>query len=109
MSNASDCVSLDAPWPDGHYRETTHTAITTDMSREVRSAKDGEAVLTCGALGLGGPDVRGVPHGGLVIARARDRGGFRGSECIARVLLDRGRLSRLRRPARAPSRRTRGL
>ncbi|MDA3937165.1 MAG: hypothetical protein PF636_10010 [Actinomycetota bacterium] len=47
MVGASDCVRLTDPFPNGHYRETTHTAMGTVMDREVRIAADGEALLTC--------------------------------------------------------------
>jgi predicted CXXCH cytochrome family protein len=48
MDGASDCVRLVDPYPSGHYRETTHTAMGTDMDAVVRAAEDGEAQLTCG-------------------------------------------------------------
>ncbi|MDH4139180.1 MAG: hypothetical protein OEV43_01260 [Coriobacteriia bacterium] len=48
MPNAPDCVRLSEPYPRGHYRETTHTAMGTDMSVVVRTVGDGEAGLECG-------------------------------------------------------------
>ena len=47
MENAADCVRLSDPYPNGHYRETSHTAMGTDMTRPVKAAVDGTAQLTC--------------------------------------------------------------
>jgi hypothetical protein len=49
MDGASDCVRLEDPYPSGHYRETTHTAMGTDMDVVMRAAEDGEAQLPCSA------------------------------------------------------------
>lgn len=48
MKQAPDRVRITDPYPRGHYRETTHTATATDMKREVRAAKGGDAAATCG-------------------------------------------------------------
>lgn len=47
MRNAGDRVRLQDPYPRGHYRETTHTAMGTDFKQEVRAAARGEAKATC--------------------------------------------------------------
>jgi hypothetical protein len=36
MVGASDCVRLTDPFPNGHYRETTHTAMGTVMESGLR-------------------------------------------------------------------------
>ena len=38
MEGASDCVRLSDPYPNGHYRETTHTAMGTEVDRTMRIA-----------------------------------------------------------------------
>lgn len=45
---AGDRVRLSDPYPRGHYRETTHTAMGTDMRAEMAAAEGGEAAATCG-------------------------------------------------------------
>lgn len=47
MKNAPDTVRLTDSYPNGHYRETTHTAMGTDMDRTVRTASDGKAKAAC--------------------------------------------------------------
>jgi len=44
---APDRVRLSDPYPKGHYRESTHTAMGTDFAAEVRAAEEGEAKLPC--------------------------------------------------------------
>ncbi|GAB4279193.1 MAG: hypothetical protein Kow0056_12230 [Coriobacteriia bacterium] len=48
MENAPDTVHLTDDWPEGHYRESTHTAMGTDMNAVVRAAEGGAASATCG-------------------------------------------------------------
>lgn len=47
MEGASDTVRLSDPYPRGHYRESSHTAMGTSMSDVVRSVEGGEAKLEC--------------------------------------------------------------
>lgn len=47
MENAPDTVRLSDPYPRGHYRETTHTAMGTDMGTSAYSALGGEAKAPC--------------------------------------------------------------
>jgi hypothetical protein len=47
MEGAADAVRLTDPYPRGHYRESTHTAMGTDMSKVVKTAEGGEARLAC--------------------------------------------------------------
>lgn len=47
MEGASDCVRLSDSFPKGHYRESLHTAMGTDMSQVVLAAVGGEAKATC--------------------------------------------------------------
>ena len=47
MKQAADVVKLTDPYPRGHYRETTHTAMGTKMSDPVRAAEDGKASAKC--------------------------------------------------------------
>ncbi len=71
MPGASDCVRLVDPFPNGHYRETTHTAMGTDMDQVVLSAMGGSAQATCEACHsrdlkdahTGVPVVAGSPYG----------------------------------------------
>jgi hypothetical protein len=44
---APDRTPITAPYPKGHYRETSHTAMGTDMAQEVRTAVDGKAKAKC--------------------------------------------------------------
>jgi len=44
---APDRVRLSDPYPKGHYRESTHTAMGTDFSQQVRGAEDGKAAAPC--------------------------------------------------------------
>ncbi|TLM74387.1 MAG: hypothetical protein FDZ70_07265, partial [Actinobacteria bacterium] len=48
MKGVADVVRLTDPYPKGHYRESTHTAMGTDMDAEVRAVEGGEAKATCG-------------------------------------------------------------
>lgn len=48
MDTAPDRVRLTDPYPKGHYRESTHTALGTDFAQEMRSAESGTATATCG-------------------------------------------------------------
>lgn len=48
MEGVADVVRLTDPYPKGHYRETTHTAMGTDMEARTRCAEDGEASAACG-------------------------------------------------------------
>lgn len=48
MQGASDCVRLTDPYPSGHYRDSLHTAMGTDMTTVMRTAEGGEAQATCG-------------------------------------------------------------
>lgn len=47
MEIAGDRVRLSDPYPRGHYRESTHTAMGTDFDIPVRGVADGEAQATC--------------------------------------------------------------
>ena len=47
MKKAPDVVRLTDSYPNGHYRETTHTAIATDMSQTMRATEAGAAGATC--------------------------------------------------------------
>ncbi len=47
MEKAGDVVRLTDQFPRGHYRETTHTAMGTDMRREMHASKSGEATASC--------------------------------------------------------------
>ena len=47
MPGASDCVRLSDPYPTGHYRESLHTAMGTDMRQVMRTVDGGEAQATC--------------------------------------------------------------
>ncbi len=47
MEGASDCVRLSDSFPKGHYRESLHTAMGTDMTQIVVAAVGGEAKATC--------------------------------------------------------------
>lgn len=47
MKQAPDVVRLTDSYPRGHYRETTHTAMGTDMDERVRVALDGRANAKC--------------------------------------------------------------
>ena len=44
---APDVVRLSDPYPRGHYRESTHTAMGTDFSAKVRGADEGVAFAPC--------------------------------------------------------------
>ena len=44
---APDRVRLSDPYPKGHYRESTHTAMGTDFEAVVRGAEGGEAAAPC--------------------------------------------------------------
>ncbi len=44
---AGDRVRLSDPYPKGHYRESTHTAMGTDFSQQVRGSIDGKAAAPC--------------------------------------------------------------
>ena len=48
MPGASDCVRLSDPYPSGHYRESLHTAMGTDMGQIMRAIDGGDAQATCG-------------------------------------------------------------
>ncbi len=71
MEGAPDVVRLVDPYPRGHYRETSHTALGTDMKRVVRAADGGKAGATCGDCHsrdlreshTGVPVVPGSPYG----------------------------------------------
>lgn len=47
MKNAGDRTRITDPYPRGHYRETTHTAMGTDMDGKLLAAKGGTASATC--------------------------------------------------------------
>ncbi len=47
LKQAPDVTKLTDPYPRGHYRETTHTAMGTPMDDEVRISADGRASATC--------------------------------------------------------------
>jgi len=47
MKQAPDVSRITDPYPRGHYRETTHTAMGTAMDDRVRAATDGKASATC--------------------------------------------------------------
>jgi len=47
MKQAPDVVRLTDPYPRGHYRETTHTAMGTPMDANTRVAEDGKASAKC--------------------------------------------------------------
>jgi len=47
MDIAADRNRITDPYPKGHYRETTHTAMGTDMTLAVRGTEDGAAQATC--------------------------------------------------------------
>lgn len=49
MEIAVDRTRLTDPYPRGHYRETTHTAMGTDMTKIVFAAEDGKAQAACKA------------------------------------------------------------
>ena len=71
MEGVSDCVRLSDPYPQGHYRESLHTAMGTDMTAIMRTAEGGEAKATCGdchsrdlkAAHTGVPEVDGSDYG----------------------------------------------
>jgi hypothetical protein len=48
MDGVSDTVRLTDPWPKGHYRESLHAAMGTDMKQVVRAAPGGKAKAACG-------------------------------------------------------------
>lgn len=47
MPGAGDQVRLMDPYPKGHYRETTHTANSSDFKAVVRTVEDGKAGAAC--------------------------------------------------------------
>lgn len=47
MPEAPDRMRLDGPYPRGHYRESTHTAMGTEFDAEVAAAQGGEAKAIC--------------------------------------------------------------
>ncbi|NTU70676.1 MAG: cytochrome c3 family protein [Coriobacteriia bacterium] len=47
MERAADVVKLTDPYPRGHYRETTHTAMGTPMDEPVRASEEGKASAKC--------------------------------------------------------------
>lgn len=47
MKRAADVVRLGDPYPRGHYRESTHTAMGTEMDERVYAAEDGKASAKC--------------------------------------------------------------
>lgn len=47
LEAAPDRVKLTDPYPRGHYRETTHTAMGTEMDQVMRGAEDGRAKAKC--------------------------------------------------------------
>lgn len=47
VKNVSDVVRLSDPFPRGHYRETTHTAMGTDFEASVRTVSGGKAAASC--------------------------------------------------------------
>jgi hypothetical protein len=49
MKGAADVVRLTDPYPRGHYRETSHTAIATDLTKVMRGAAGGQARAACSA------------------------------------------------------------
>lgn len=71
MQAAPDRVKLTDPYPRGHYRETTHTAMGTDYKQAVRGAISGEASARCkdchsrdlGAAHTGVPEVAKSEYG----------------------------------------------
>ena len=44
---AADVVRLSDPYPKGHYRESTHTAMGTDFSAKMYGAEEGAASAPC--------------------------------------------------------------
>lgn len=48
MKRAADVVRITDPFPRGHYRETSHTALGTDLKAIVLAREDGTARATCG-------------------------------------------------------------
>ena len=49
MEAAPDRVRISDPYPHGHYRETTHTAMGTEMSDKLYGLDGGSAYATCEA------------------------------------------------------------
>jgi hypothetical protein len=49
IEGIADVVKLTDPYPRGHYRESTHTAMGTDMRQVARVRADGKAGAECGA------------------------------------------------------------
>lgn len=47
LPQAPDRVRLADPYPRGHYRESTHTAMATPFDTKVRAAESGKAKATC--------------------------------------------------------------
>lgn len=47
MEAAPDRVRITDPYPRGHYRESTHTAMGTDFKLEVRTTRSGKAKAPC--------------------------------------------------------------
>lgn len=47
IPQAADRVRLSDPYPRGHYRESTHTAMGTVFDREILAAEGGDAKATC--------------------------------------------------------------
>lgn len=47
MKQAPDRVRITDPYPRGHYRETTHTAMGTDFAQSVPAVAGGKASATC--------------------------------------------------------------
>lgn len=74
VPGAADRTPITTAYPKGHYRETSHTALATDMTRVMRAAPDGKAKATCAdchsrdlkASHSGVPTGTGSPYGGSI-------------------------------------------
>lgn len=71
LPQAPDRVRLADPYPRGHYRESTHTAMATPFDKPVRSSAKGRAKAACKACHardlasahLGVPETKGSEYG----------------------------------------------
>lgn len=74
MKGASDAVRLTDSFPNGHYRDSLHEAVGTDMKQVVLSAAGGKAQATCSSCHskdlktahTGVPEVEGSRYGAEV-------------------------------------------
>jgi hypothetical protein len=71
VKGAPDTIRLTDPYPRGHYRETSHTAMGTDYTQAVHGSAGGQAKATCGDCHA--KDLRGA-HAGVAPAKGSSYG-----------------------------------